>query len=148
MSAFFSCLCSFLSSAFRAYKKTGQLFVSVAIGAVFNIVLNLILINIVGVVGASIATAVSFLITWAVRMQKIQRLVKVKIKVIQTVITYVLVIMGCLFISFDIACAYVFYIISCLVIIALNYSDVKGICVSLISMITRIIKKEKPKTEG
>ena len=148
MSAFFSCLCSFLSSAFRAYKKTGQLFISVAIGAVCNIILNLILINTIGVVGASIATAVSFLITWAVRMQRIQQLVKVKIRLIQTVVTYVLVIIGCLLISFDIAYAYAFYLVSCVIIIALNYNDVKGVCLSLFAAITKIINKKKPKTEG
>lgn len=143
LSAFFSCLCGFLASAFRAYKKTGQLFVSVAIGAIVNIILNLVLIKTIGVVGASIATAASFLITWAVRMQTIQRLVKVKIRVMQTVITYILAILGCLLISFDAPYAYVFYLGSCVAIVVLNYKDVKSICVSLSTILKRIIKKKK-----
>ena len=111
LSAFFSCLCGFLASAFRAYKKTGQLFISVAIGAAVNIILNLILIKTIGFVGASIATAASFLITWAVRMQTIQRLVRVKIRLTQTAITYILSILGCLLIIFDVPYAYVFYLV-------------------------------------
>lgn len=143
VSAFFSCLCGFLASAFRAYNKTGQLLISVVIGAVVNIILNLLLINTIGAVGASIATAVSFLITWAIRMQTIQRLVRLKFRLLQTVITYILVIIGCLLISYDAPYAYVFYLVSCVVIIVLNYKDVKGICESLISTLKRIIKKKR-----
>ena len=143
LSAFFSCLCGFLASAFRAYKKTGQLFISVAIGAVVNIILNFILIQTIGVVGASIATAASFLITWGVRMHTIQRLVRVKIHLIRTAITYILAILGCLLISFDVVYAYVFYLIACAVIIVLNYSDVKSICVLLFAKTKRIFKKKK-----
>ena len=143
LSAFFSCLCGFLASAFRAYKKTGQLFVSVAIGAVVNIILNLVFIRTIGVVGASIATAASFLVTWAVRMRTIQRLVRVKIRLVQTLISYILAILGCLLISFDLPYAYVFYVISCAAIIGLNYKDGKNISVSLTTMFKRVIRKKK-----
>lgn len=145
VSAFFSCLCGFLASAFRAYKKTGQLFVSVAIGAAINIILNLVLIQTIGVVGASIATAISFLVTWAVRMQTIQKLVKVRIHVVRTIATYVLVIFGCLMVSFDVPYAMVSYFISCIALIFLNYSDLKAVFVSFKAMIcgmtNRKIKK-------
>lgn len=148
LSAFFSCLCGFLASAFRAYKRTGQLFVSVAIGAAVNVILNLVLIKTIGVVGASIATAASFLITWGVRMQTIQRLVKVKIRLMQTVVSYFLAILGCLLISFDVPYAYVFYLVSCVVIIGLNFKDVKNICVSMSATLKKITKKKNTKMEG
>lgn len=147
MSAFFSCLCGFLASAFRAYKKTGQLFVSVAIGAVVNIILNFVLIKNIGVVGASIATAASFVVTWAVRMRTIQKLVKVKIQLPQTIVTYILVITGCLLISFDVPYAYAVYMVSCVAAIALNYKDVKDVFVSSISVVTNIMSRRKTKTE-
>lgn len=146
VSAFFSCMCGFLASAFRAYKKTGQLFVSVAIGAAVNIILNYVLIKTIGVVGASIATAASFLVTWAVRMQTIQRLVKVKIRLMTTVATYALAIVGCLLISFDVPYAYVFYIASCAVIMILNRKEIKEISVSALTTIKKIIHN-KQKTE-
>lgn len=145
ISAFFSCLCGFLASAFRAYKRTGQLFISVAIGAIVNIILNLILIKTIGIVGASIATAASFLVTWAFRMYTIQRLVRVKIRLVQTVITYALAILGCLLISFDVAYGYVFYLVLCVAIIVLNYKDVKGMCVSLSAALKRMIQWKRLK---
>ena len=143
LSAFFSCLCGFLASAFRAYKKTGQLFISVTIGAVVSVVLNFILIKTIGVIGASIATATSFLVTWIIRMYTIQRLVKVKIRLPQTIITYVLAIVGCLLISFDVPYAYVSYSVACIIIIFLNYVDFKIIYTSLRLIVRKKIKKEK-----
>lgn len=145
LSAFFSCLCAFLSSAFRAYKKTGKLFISVMIGAAVNIILNLILINTIGVVGVSIATASSFIITWVIRMHSIQRLVKVKIHILQTAITYILAIISCLLITFDIPYAYIFYLILFAFIIALNYKDLEGICTPIVATINKIFRKEKVK---
>lgn len=142
LSAFFSCLCGFLASAFRAYKKTGQLFVSVAVGAVVNIVLNFVLIKTIGVIGASIATAASFLITWAIRMQTIQRLVRVQIHLMHTIATYILAIAGCLLISLDVPYAYVFYLASYVAIIVLDYKDIGNICFSLLTMLKKIIKKK------
>ncbi len=143
LSAFFSSLSGFLSSAFRAYKKTGQLFTSVAIGAAVNIVLNFVLIKTIGVVGASIATAISFLVTWAVRMKTIQKLVKLKISLPRTILTYVLVIAGCLLISFDVPYALVCYSFFSVLILAVNFKDVKDICAMAITLLHRILKKKK-----
>lgn len=143
VSAFFSCLCGFLASAFRAYKKTGQLFVSVAVGAAANILLNLVFIHAVGVVGAAIATAASFLITWIVRMWSIQKLVKVKIPLPQTAAAYILMTAGCALISFDVPGAYGFYLLSCIVIAALYYKDLKRLCASLIKGIAKAIKQNR-----
>lgn len=145
VSAFFSCLCGFLASAFRAYKKTGQLFISVAIGAIVNIVLNFVLITTVGVVGASIAAAVSFFITWAVRMRTIQKLVKVEICLFKTLVSYLFVIISCVLISFNIPYANVFYLVSFVFIIALNHKELKSICRTTLTTINRILMRHKYK---
>ena len=142
LSAFFSCLCGFLASAFRAYKKTGQLFVSIAIGAVVNIVLNLVLINTIGVVGASIATAASFLVTWIVRMYTIQKLVKVKIRLPQTIVTYVFAIIDCTLIVYEVRGSYIIYLLLCAAIIVLNYTEVKNITVSSIQLVRKVLKRK------
>jgi len=141
MSAFFSSLCGFLASAFRAYKKTGQLFISVAVGAVVNIITCLVLIETVGVVGASIATTASFLVTWFVRMLTIQKLVRVKISVLQTLATYALAVFGCLVICFEVPYAYFIYFIACIIIFAINIGEVKLICRSVTAILKRMIKK-------
>lgn len=143
LSAFFSCLCGFLASAFRAYKKTGQLFVSVAVGAAVNIVLNLVLIKTVGVIGASIATAASFLVTWVVRMYTIQKLVKVKIRLPQTIASYILAVVGCTLIVYEVPGSYIIYLLLCAAIIALNYTDAKNITMSAAQLVGKVINNRR-----
>ena len=142
LSAYFSSMSRFLASAFRAYKKTGQLFVSVAIGAIVNIILNIVLIQTIGVVGASVATAVSFLVTWVARMCTIQRLVQIKIHILKTVVVYILAFVGCILISFDIPYADMVHCILCVAIVALNYRDLKGVFL----LLTNVLKKMTRKT--
>ena len=147
MSAFFSCLCGFLASAFRAYKKTGQLFVSVAIGAVVNIVLGLILIQSIGVVGASVATAVSFFVTWIVRMLTIQKLVRLKTRWVQTIVTYVLTGAGCALIVFEVKGSYLYYGLLCVAVVFLNFADMKNTVLSFAGLIKKV-RHSKRNTEG
>lgn len=142
MSAFYSCLCGFLASAFRAYKKTGQLFVSVAIGAIVNITLNFVLIKSIGVIGASIATAVSFLVTWIVRMISVQKLVEVRINIAKTICTYMFLIIVCTFISFELSGAYICYFACCIIVVLLNYTDLKRMCVMLLKVVKKFFKNQ------
>ena len=88
ISAMFSAHSGFLAAAYRAAKKTKSLFISVMVGSVINIILNYILIRNIGVLGAAIATAISFLTVWVVRIILIQRIVKVDIYIPSTIICY------------------------------------------------------------
>ena len=58
---------------------------------------------------------------------------------------HIVSLVGCLLIGFDVPYVYVFYFASCVVIIMLNYKDIGNICVSLSTMLKRIIKKKKYK---
>ena len=138
LSCYFSCLSGFLASAFRAYKKTVQLFISVALGAMFNVMLNIVLIQTIGSIGAAIATAASFMITWIIRMATIQRLVSVKINLLKTIITYVMVILSCCLISFDLAFAYLYHILFSIVILLLNMKAI----LHLIRAMLRLVKSK------
>lgn len=147
LSAFFSCLSGFLASAFRAYKRTGHLFISVAIGAMVNIFLNYILIKVIGVIGAAIATSLSFLITWLVRMITIQNLVALKINVIKTVITYFFIILACGFISFDVPSAYIIYLMIVIAITLINIDDLKNIIALMFHTMKKVLKINFTKEE-
>lgn len=139
LAAYFSCLSGFLASAFRAYKKTSQLFTSVAVGAIVNVVLNFVLIQIIGPLGAAIASVASFLVTWIIRAVTIQKLVKVKIDTIKTLATYVLVIGACLLISFDVMHATIYYVLIGTVVILLNWKNI----MTIISSMLKVVKKRK-----
>ena len=68
IAAMYSALSGFVAAPFRAYKDSLGLFSSVAIGAIVNILLNAILLSVWNVEGAAVATAVSFIAVWLIRI--------------------------------------------------------------------------------
>ncbi|MBC2371158.1 hypothetical protein HBP98_03960 [Listeria booriae] len=61
---------SFLEVSYMAEKKTKQLVITTLKGGVVNIALSFLLIPFIGIIGASIATLIGFLITWLLRMKQ------------------------------------------------------------------------------
>lgn len=101
VSSMFSSYSGFIASAYRASKKTKRLLVSVVVGAIINIVLNYILLKYIGVLGAAIATTASFFIVWLIRIISVQKIVKININVIPTVISYSLLLLSVIISTLD-----------------------------------------------
>lgn len=70
---------NFLSSIYEASNKTGHSLISSVLGAVANITLNIILLNTIGIVGAAIATFVSYLIVFIYRVIDTKKYLYMKI---------------------------------------------------------------------
>lgn len=66
-----SILNQFLGSIFTASKETKAIFTTTAMGSVVNIVLNVLLVIIIGGIGAVVATLVSYLMVYAARAKMI-----------------------------------------------------------------------------
>lgn len=64
----FACLSSFLNSIYVLEKRSIGTFFTTALGAIANIFLNLLLIPMVGVMGAGIATLASYVLQFVVRL--------------------------------------------------------------------------------
>ena len=77
ISGVFGGLSGFIGSIFMAAKDTKIFSQSTMIGAAVNIVLNLILIYLIGPMGAAIATLVSNVVIWAVRSIAVRKYVRV-----------------------------------------------------------------------
>ncbi len=132
ISSVFSNNASFLASAYRASKKTILLFVSVFVGAVVNVCFNILFIWLFGTKGAAVATALSFFIVWLIRMIFIQKIVRVKINIILTILNYVLLICSALLFTFEWQYFYIVSIACLFGLIVLNFKD-------LIDMIKKCI---------
>lgn len=70
---------NFLSSIYEAANKTGHSLITAVIGAVTNVVLNLILINSIGVIGAAIATLASYVVVFIYRVIDTKKYLYMKI---------------------------------------------------------------------
>lgn len=95
LSMVFQCFCQFLSSIYSVRKKSGKSCITALAAAVCNIVLNFILIPLLGVYGAAIATAVSYFICFVIRAADTRKYIYFKINTVRvTVNSVLLVIMG------------------------------------------------------
>lgn len=81
LSGVFSSLSSFVGSIFSAVKNSTSYMQSTIIAALVNIILNIILINSIGILGAAIATAISFFVVWLIRYLLVSKYINWKIKI-------------------------------------------------------------------
>ena len=88
----FSGLGSFLGGIFSATKKNKNLATTTFISAAVNVFLNLVLIPKFSAMGAAIATAISFYVSWLLRLLFSRRYMKFKVNLMRDHIVYLLII--------------------------------------------------------
>ncbi len=76
---FFQSMDNFLGSIYEAAQKTTHSMTSSAVGAVCNIVLNIILIQAIGIMGAAVATIISYIIVFIYRVIDTKKYLYMKI---------------------------------------------------------------------
>lgn len=89
----FGALTGYLGGFFTATKDSKAYATSTIYGAVVNIILNFILIPIIGTLGASISTAVCYIVVWLIRFFQSRKYIKIKINLIRDIISYLLLIL-------------------------------------------------------
>lgn len=87
----FQCSSNFMGSIYEASNKTTHSFVSSCIGAVVNVALNLILLHTIGVIGAAIATLVSYIVVFVYRVFDTKKYLYMKIEFRKTVVNLLLI---------------------------------------------------------
>lgn len=121
----FSTIAGVFASAFTAAKKTNILFISTSVGAVVNIIANYYLINAFGIMGASIATCLSFLVMVVVRYcMMTKNLVKLHINLWKDIISFFLILAESIIIF---RCEEYFYPITSLFFVVLFMIYIKDI---------------------
>ncbi|MFP3510715.1 polysaccharide biosynthesis C-terminal domain-containing protein [Peribacillus sp. SIMBA_075] len=91
LAAVFSCFSSFIGTNYIAMKKTkGALYTSF-IGAIINFILNVLLIPFYGVYGACVATMISFLTIWVLRINDTRKFVKINYPKMKMIFSFILV---------------------------------------------------------
>lgn len=76
----FGALSGYIGGLFSAVRNSKIFAQSTIIGALLNIVLNLIFTPIIGALGAAIATTVSYIVVWLIRLLNSKRYITLKIK--------------------------------------------------------------------
>ena len=84
--------CEFFGTLYTSAMKTKMLFYSTVIGALTNIVLNLLMIPTMGALGAAIATMSSYLVVWLIRMIHSSKIMKLEYHYFDDVVCFTLVL--------------------------------------------------------
>lgn len=88
----FGSLSGYIGGFFSAVKNSKIFAQSTVVGAVSNIVLNLILTPMMGALGAAIATAVCYFVVWVMRYWHSKKFIKLRINLKRDLVTYVLLV--------------------------------------------------------
>ncbi|MBC9722799.1 MAG: polysaccharide biosynthesis C-terminal domain-containing protein [Lactobacillus sp.] len=99
LSTIYSSFSGFFGQYYIAAKQTKGVFNTTIVGAILNLFLNLILIPMFSLTGASISSAISFFVIWIIRVKDTNRFVKTHIELKKMFINHFLLFLqiACLF---------------------------------------------------
>lgn len=88
----FGALSGYIGGIFSAVKDSKIYAHSTVIGAVVNIIMNLVLVHFFGPIGAAIATAISYFIVWGVRFLKLKQYINIHVNIVRDCVAYSLLL--------------------------------------------------------
>lgn len=88
----FGALSGYVGGFFSAVKDSKVFAISTVVGAVSNIILNIIFTPIMGPLGAAIATTICYVEVFAVRYTQSKKYIKLRINFIRDIISYVILV--------------------------------------------------------
>ncbi len=110
ISIIFGSLSGYMGSIFAAIKHSEYFAKCSGSGAAVNILLNLVLVPIMGALGASVATAISYWVVYIVSMHLLKKSMNIKVSVVKDNIAYSLLFaqaLALLFIINDVIACYI-----------------------------------------
>ncbi len=137
ISALFDGYSTFLISIYAATKQTNLLFISTGIGAVFNVVLNWIMINCMGIIGAPIASFIGFIIVWGIRSKQLCRVIDLDINYKSIIPGLILLITSGMYFAYDLPGKYGVNLLCFLGAILINIRETRKLFLKITSIIKR-----------
>lgn len=139
----FQSFSNFLASIYEASRKTTHSLISSSIGAVANIILNLILIPTIGIAGAALATLASYIIVFVYRIIDTKKLLYMKVywaKIGVNMTLLTIMAISIMFLPYG-ALQNVINAVIFIIIAALNFKS----CVQAVRL---VLNKKKEKSEN
>ena len=143
ISAVFSALNSFIESIFAASMDSKIIAQTTILGAVINIILNLILIHSIGTMGAAISTMISYFAMWIFKLIKAKKIVNISVNPIKASSSVIILLIQSILIIYTTnnLIKYSFVIILFFVIALINIKDLKVLIYKGINLVKAIKQK-------
>lgn len=122
ISVVFGSLSGFLGGIFSAAKKSKIYAKTTLVGAIVNIVFNIVLVFLCGPIGAAISTLISYIIIWIMRIIESNKIIKLDLNLKKNVFSYIILVAEALFCELCYI-NYAYYIVQifCILIILILY---------------------------
>ena len=120
----FGALSGYLGGFFSAVKNSKLFATSTIMGAIINVVLNLIFTPLYGTIGAAVATAISYFVVWAFRYCQSKKYIKMRINITRDIVSYILLIMQSILILINGLKMYIFVGLVFVIICLLYLNDI------------------------
>ena len=88
----FGALSGYIGGIYTAVKDSKAFAKSTLYSAIINTILNIILVKAIGIMGAAIATAVSFAFVWALRVITVKKYIRLNLNLKRDIITYLIMV--------------------------------------------------------
>lgn len=137
----FSCLVNFYASVYMAEKKSMLSMLTAATGAAVNIVLNLILIPKFAAYGAAVATAVSFVAVFILRIINTKKFVNIKIDLKSFLPSVVLLLGACAVMLFEAGGEWQSFAIACAAAVLIILINLRSIIDIITLLLGKFMKK-------
>ncbi len=138
LGALFSSFTYFFGGIYMALKKTREIGTSSIVGAVINIIINLVLIKYIGLFAAGIAAAVAFGVICAYRIYDLKKNIDLKFSIAEVVVGLILfVICSALCMSKNMVCIFICAIIAIIYNIFSNKELLLIICKKVTNKLKR-----------
>lgn len=86
----FGALVGYIGGFFTAVKDSKTFATSTVVGAVTNIILNFILVPVIGALGSALATTVSYIEVWIIRLIQSKKYIRLRINLVRDCSSYLL----------------------------------------------------------
>ena len=126
ISVVFGALSGLLGGIFSAAKKSKISAKTTSVGAIVNIVFNILLVFLYGPIGAAISTLISYIIIWGMRVYETSKIIKLEINLKKNILSYTILIIEAFLCELCFKNYYFYFIqIVCLMsIVFIYYKDI------------------------
>ncbi len=142
---FFMTLGTFLSTSYTVHKDSRGFLFSGSAGAIINIVLNLLLIPILGISGAAIATCVSYIIVFIYRIVDTKRYIHIEVFKREYIKYYILIVLMAITMLFDTTVGNILLLLETILIVILLRKVIRSYFRMAIKYCSSFIKSRKGK---
>ncbi|WP_186667710.1 lipopolysaccharide biosynthesis protein [Sporosarcina sp. BP05] len=121
----FSSFSAFLGTNYIATKKTSGVLKTTILGAIINISINIILIPLIGINGATIGTMISFFIVWIIRIKDTKEFVNIRLNTGKLLLTFMILLIQIMLMYMNLSIEYLIQLGLLILIIFINFNETK-----------------------